>query len=150
MFAKHLKVALFFALLVCITACSTAGYSSKSNLIVPKTVRIAANIPPGLVAYVPRFVESLQARGFSVGNTNDPRALVLRFEHNDSVMNLSVSAGLWSQGVPVLTASATNSGWGTALARGSALNSLVGKTAKKFDVELADFVKHTQIVPDAQ
>ena len=115
MLTKQLKaLSAVFVLLVGITACSSTGYSTKTNLVVPKTIRVATNIPPGFVAYVPRFVESLQARGFSVGNTNDPRALELRFEHSDSVMNLSVSAGLWNQGIPVLTASATNSGWGTA------------------------------------
>lgn len=97
---------------------------------------------------MPRFVALLESKGFAVGETSDPRALELRLEHNDSVMNLSVSASLWRQGVPVLSASATNSGWGTAIARGGALNSLAEKAAEQFDEQLSDLSSRTQVVPD--
>lgn len=132
-----------------LVSCSSTGYATKSDLTAPRTIRAPTHIPPGLVAYVPRFVESLEARGFAVGRTTDPNALELRFEHNDSVMNLSVSAGLWRQGVPILTASATNSGWGTALARGRALNSLADTALKQFDTELTELGSRIKVVPDA-
>lgn len=145
--ARAFLVAAVFA--VGVIGCTSAGYLTKPPLVVPKTIRAPATIPPELVPHVPRFVESLQAQGFSVGKTDDRRALDLVFEFNGNPFNLRVSVGLWNQGVPVLTASATNSGWGTAIARGTAVNSLAGKAGNQFDVQLAVLVSRTQIVPDA-
>lgn len=132
-----------------LSACSTTGFSSNSNLIAPKTIKPPTSIPAEVAPYVPEFVDMLKAKGFAVGETNDPRALVLYFEFNPNPFNLRVSAGLMQQGVPVLTASATNPGWGTALARGSAVNSLSESAASTFKIELNKFMTHTQIVEDA-
>ena len=145
---RWVRMLLLMTLVATIPACSSAGFSTKQTLTAPRTIKAPTYIPPGMVPYVPRFTALLEAKGFVVGKTDDPQALELRFEHNDSVMNLSVSASLWRQGVPVLSASATNSGWGTAIARGSALNSLVDKTAKQFEEQLTDISGRTQIVPD--
>ena len=95
------------------------------------------------------YVEALQAKGFTVGKTEDPRALELVFEFNGNPFNLRVSAGLWRQGIPVLTGSATNSGWGTALARGAAVNSLADKSVAQFKTELDMFASRVQIVADS-
>ena len=141
-----LLLLLFFGLI----GCSSTGYSTKTSLVVPKTIRSPANIPPELVPYVPRFVAILQEYGFTVGRTEDPRALDLVFEFNGNPFDLRVSAGLWHEGIPILSASATNSGWGTALARGSAVNSLADSTVAAFAIELRSLISHTQIVPNAQ
>jgi len=97
---------------------------------------------------VARFVEALQAHGFLVGKTDDPRALDLVFEFNRNPYDLRVSPALWSQGIPVLTGSATNPGWGTALARGSAVASLAYNASRKSEGELIGFVSHIPVVPD--
>lgn len=73
----------------------------------------------------------------------------LVFEFNGNPFNLRVSAGLWREGVPILTASSTNSGWGTALARGSAVNSLADSAVSTFQSELTSLMARTEIVPDA-
>jgi hypothetical protein len=99
-------VLLLLFVLLGIAGCSSTGYSTKTNLVAPKTIRAPASIPPEIVPYVPRFVELLQAKGFSVGRTDDPKALDLVFEFNSNPFNLRVSAGLWRQGIPVLSASA--------------------------------------------
>lgn len=132
-----------------VTGCSSAGYSTKSSLVVPRTIRTPANIPSEVVPYVPRYIEALQAKGFAVGKTTDPRALDLVFEFNGNPFNLRVSAGLWNQGIPVLTGSATNPGWGSAIARGTAVNSLADKSVKQFSTELESFASRVTIVPDA-
>lgn len=151
MLLRHCRIVLLLPLfLLTFVGCSSTGYSTKTNLVAPKTIRAPASIPPEIVPYVPRFVELLQAKGFAVGKTDDPKALDLVFEFNPNPFNLRVSAGLWRQGVPVLSASATNSGWGTALARGSAVNSLAESTVSVFDEELQKLVARTQIVPDGQ
>ncbi len=143
----------FLLVPLCILAligCSSTGYSTKSNLVSPRTIRSPASIPPEIIPYVPRFVELLQAKGFVVGKTDDPHALELIFEFNGNPFNLRVSAGLWREGIPILSASATNAGWGTALARGSAVGALVDSTAAIFETELNNLVARTRIVPDGQ
>jgi hypothetical protein len=129
--------------------CSTTGYSTKASLVAPKTIKAPASIPPEVVAYVPRFVELLHAKGFAVGRTEDPRALELVIEFNGNPFNLRISAGLWKDGIPVLSASATNSGWGTALARGSAVSALADSAAATFKSELDSLATRVQIVADA-
>ncbi len=129
-------------------ACSTTGYTSQSRLLAPRTIRAPKDIDPEIVPYVPRFVEALERAGFRVGNTKNPNALDLKFDFNGNPFNLRVSAGLWREGIPVLSASATNSGWGTALARGGAVNTLADLTLTKFKADLADLMTRIQIVPD--
>jgi len=148
MFGKFM-IAVFSISLLTVEGCSSTGYATKENLVVPHTIRTPTNIPPEVVPYVPKYVEALRAKGFAVGQTNDPRALDLVFEFNGNPFNLRVSAGLWRQGVPVLTGSATNSGWGTAIARGSAVNSLAEKSVAQFRTELESFASRVQVVPDA-
>lgn len=140
--AAALSVAVFVA------GCSSTGYATKESLVVPRTIRAPTSIPAEVVPYVPRYVEALQAKGFVVGKTGDPRALDLVFEFNGNPFNLRVSAGLWRQGIPVLTGSATNSGWGTAMARGSAVNSLAEKSVAQFKTELDSLASRAKIVAD--
>lgn len=137
-------------ILIGIMGCSSTGYSVKTSLEVPKIIRTPSNIPPELVPYFPRFVEILQQNGFSVGKTQDPRALDLVVEFNGNPFNMRVSAGLWREGIPILSASSTNSGWGTAIARGSAVNSLADSTASIFESELRNLKAHTRILPEIQ
>jgi hypothetical protein len=137
---------LFFGLM----GCSSTGYSTKTSLVAPKTIRSPVNIPPELAPYAPRFVAMLEENGFTVGRTEDRRALELMFDFNGNPFNLRVSVGLWREGVPILSASATNSGWGTALARGPAVSSLADSSAAKFEIELKNLISRTQIVPDMQ
>ena len=145
---RNVGKAVVIALLLSAAGCSSTGYATKESLVVPHTIRAPASIPPEVVPYVPRYVEALQAKGFAVGKTDDPRALELVFEFNGNPFNMRVAAGLWRQGIPVLTGSATNPGWGTALARGSAVNSLAEKSVSQFKAELDSFAARAQIVAD--
>lgn len=71
------------------------------------------------------------------------------FDFEGHPFNLRVSVGLWREGIPILTASATNPGWGTILARGSAVKSLVDSAVSKFESELRALIERIEIVPDA-
>lgn len=151
MLLKRRRISFLLSLLILsLIGCSSTGFSTKTSLVVPKTIRSPANIPPELVPYVPRFVAILQQNGFAVGRTQDPRALDFVLEFNGNPFNLRVSAGLWREGIPILSASAANSGWGVALARGSAVNSRADSAVSTFESELRNLMAYIQIVPDAQ
>lgn len=105
-------------------------------------------IHPDLAPYLPRFVSAVEALGFQVAHTDDPTALQLRLDFNPNVMNMRVSAALWQSGVPIVTADAANSGWGTAIARGSALQNLVDTAATGFQTELRKMAGQLRILED--
>lgn len=91
----------------------------------------------------------MEALGFRIAPTDDPNALQLRLEFNPNIMNMRVSAALWQNGVPIVAADAANSGWGTALARGTALNNLVDSAAAQFDAQLQKISARIRIVDDS-
>lgn len=149
-FQRPLCLFVLLLMSLALAACSTTGYSTKASLQIPRVIRAPSAIPPELVPHAARFVELLQAKGFSVGRTDDPRALDLIFEFNGNPFNLRVSVGLWREGIPVLSASATNSGWGTVIARGPAVSSLVDSTVQQFRTELSNMLLTTKVLTDAK
>jgi hypothetical protein len=94
-------------------------------------------VHPEIAPYVPEFVDALREQGFTVAADSDPDALLLQLEFNPNPFNLRVSASLLQHGIPVLTASATNSGWGTALARGVAVNGRAEAAIANFRAQLS-------------
>lgn len=139
--------AVFLIALVC--GCTTTSYSTKSKVVAPVTIKSPKSIPPEIAPYVPMFVEVLESSGFKVGKTTDPSALELRFEFNGNPFNIRVAAGLWREGIPVLTASSTNPGWGTALARGAAVNGRAESAVSAFESEIKKMKNNFVIVTDA-
>lgn len=137
-------------LAVLVASCSTTGYSTRQTMVVPRTVAPPTNVHPEVLPYVPEFVDALQQAGFTVGPTTDPDALSLQVEFNPNPFNIRVSASLIQHGVPILSTSATNSGWGTALARGSAVNSRADAAVKDFRTELSKLMAHVSIRADAK
>jgi len=140
------KFALICSLIALIAACASTGYVITSDLTVPKTVTLANSLDTEVAPYAPRFISILVQHGFTVGTSNDPHAMELRLDFNGNPFNMRVGAALWHDGAPILTASATNSGWGTALARGAAVQNLADSCATKFERELSQLQPHLRIV----
>jgi len=132
--------------LLLLAGCAATGYVSKGDISVPRTVTIQRDIHPEVAPYVPKFVAILETTGLKVGSSDDKHALELRFDFNGNPFDLRVGASLWQDGVPILTASATNSGWGTALARGSAVQNLADSAAATFEKEISELRPHLRIV----
>ena len=144
------KIAVVIFALAFICGCTTTSYSTKSKVIAPITIKSPKSIPPEIAPYVPMFVEILESNGFKVGKTEDPSALELKFEFNGNPFNIRVAAGLWREGVPILTASSTNPGWGTALARGAAVNGRAESAVSAFESEIKKMKSNFVIVTDEQ
>ena len=140
------KFALICSVVALTAACASTGYVITSDLTVPKTVTLANSLDTEVAPYAPRFISILVQHGFAVGTSNDPHAMELRLDFNGNPFTMRVGAALWHDGAPILTASATNSGWGTALARGTAVQNLADSCATKFDRELSQLQPHLRIV----
>jgi hypothetical protein len=63
----------------------------------------------------------------------DAVTATLKVDFNPDVFGMRVSAELIHEGIPVLTAGATNAGWGALIARGAAAENLAESAAKNFD-----------------
>ena len=131
---------------VVLSACASTGYVSTFTISVPKTVTLSTALDPEVAPFAPRFIAILAQHGFVVGNSNDPHAMQLRLDFNGNPFNMRVGAALWHDGAPILTASATNSGWGTALARGSAVQNLADSCATTFERELSQLQPYLRII----
>jgi hypothetical protein len=140
------KFALICSVVAFMAACASTGYVTTSDLTVPKTVTLANSLDPEVAPYAPRFISILVQHGFVVGTSNDPHAMELRLDFNGNLFNMRVGAALWHDGAPILTASATNPGWGTLLARGAAVQNLADSCATKFERELSRLQPHLRIV----
>lgn len=134
---------------VALSGCSSTGTASRSLIVAPQTIKAPEDVHPEVAPYVPDFIEALRGAGFNVGPTTDPNALHLKVEFNPNVFNIRVAALLTQHGVPILSASATNPGWGTALARGVAVNGRAEAALESFKEQLADLSPRLRIVPDA-
>ena len=137
-----------YAMAMFVAACSSSSHSVARAVTAPRTVNPPSSTHPDIAPYLPRFISAVEALGFRVARTDDPSALQLRVDFNPSVMNMRVSAALWQNGVPIVTADAANSGWGTALARGTAVQNLVESAAKAFQVELRKMSSSLHIEED--
>jgi hypothetical protein len=131
-----------------LAACSTTSFSIESHLTVPATVRAPVRVHRAVREYLPELVEMLQSVGFSVGRTNDPEALELQLNYNPNPFNLRVSASLLQDGVPVVRAASTNTGWGTIMFRGNAIDGRAEAMLSAFANELEDLVQRITIRPD--
>ena len=146
----YIKPALVTAFLsVFVASCSTTAFSTKGFLVVPRVVVPPSNVHPEVAPYVPEFVDALQAAGFTVGPSSDPDALSLKVEFNPNLFNIRVAASLEQHGVAVLSVSATNPGWGTAIARGVAVNGRAEAALEDFRAELAKLMPRVKFKPDA-
>ena len=141
----HLKIVLLISIYsVAIAACSTTGFTTSRDLVVPRTVAAPTNIPAEIAPYVVKFADALESAGFKIGETDDPDALRLQMEFNPNPFNTRVSALLIHHQVPVLSASATNPGWGTAMFRGVAVEGRADAALENFRVELAKLMQRVK------
>ncbi|HEX4954047.1 MAG TPA: PEGA domain-containing protein [Thermoanaerobaculia bacterium] len=136
-------------LLVPLLACSSTSYSIKETIVVPREVRPPQLVPPDLTPYVPRFIDVLQDAGFSVQQTDDPRALQLWLNFDPDPWNMRVTVSLVRDGAPILTAEARNAGWGNMLAQGASVKNLADSALTQFSSELKQVRLTLRIEPAA-
>lgn len=128
--------------------CTSAGHSTRERLIVPQIVQAPRSTPSVLKLYEGQFIDALESHGFLVGSTEDPEALELVFIFDGNPFNMKVVAELRRGSVAVLTASANNAGWGTAISRGGAVADLAGSALSEFEKELNILLQNVSIRTD--
>ncbi len=133
------KIFSYIATLACVallTACASSSTSIKEAVVVPKTIRIVESYHPEVAQFVPSFLEVFDQNGFAIGYTEDPDAATLRIDFDPNVFHTAIYIKLTQGNRTLLSSEASNSGWGTGIARASALNTLAENVKVNLDKEL--------------
>lgn len=126
---------------------------ASSSQVVSDVVSIPVTVSTSVVtgeaaAYVDEFYKALQDRGFKYGETDDPNAAEMIVSFDPNVFHTEFVIQLAQRGRMIVESRASNSGWGTGIARPQALARLADEVTKNFRRELSKL--SLKIVPDQQ
>ncbi len=125
--------------LVALAACTSTSGIVSNNVSLPKTIK-AKQLHPEIAAYADFFYEPFREKGFEVGKSDDPNAAVIDVIFNPNVFNTTITILLKnSSGKTLLMSEVSNKGWGTGIARNSAISALSQKTTENLRDELNKF-----------
>lgn len=133
------KIASYIAIFACVallSACASSSTSVKESVVVPKTIRVIESYHPEVAQFVPSFLDVLGQNGFAFGYTEDPDAATLRIDFDPNIFHTAIYVKLIQGNKTLLSSEASNSGWGTGIARASALNTLAENVKVNLDKEL--------------
>jgi len=136
MMKKIVSYLAIFAYVALLTACASSSTSVKESVVVPKTIRVVESYHPEVAQFVPSFLDVLGQNGFAFGYTEDPDAVTLRIDFDPNIFHTAIYVKLTQGNKTLMSSEASNSGWGTGIARASALNTLAEKVKVNLDKEL--------------
>lgn len=134
-------------LVMFLAACASSSQVMTGDATIPVTVSTPV-IKGEAAPYADDFYKALQDRGFKLGETDDPNAAALVVNFDPNVFHTEFILQLVQHGRVIVESKASNSGWGTGIARPQALARLADETTKNFRKELNNL--SLKIVPDTQ
>lgn len=150
---KNMFLSALVAAALLLAGCATGTHGSAVNgkYSVPSIVTVAADVPPQLKDYVPKFGQVLGYYGLKLDKTDDPRAFQLHLAYSEATGDPKVSAWLTQDGRTVLEVFATPRrwvpwGWFTTPTDKDKLLAEVADTAvQEFDNRMNDFMDDVRI-----
>ena len=130
-----IRVTLTFFLAL-LAGCSSTSLSTKETVNLPRTLRLSENYHPEVAPYIGDFLQSVVKKGFGIGYTEDPNAAVISIEFDPNVFHTEIKLKVTQNGKVIVSSEASNSGWGTGIARNSALAKLAANVTTNLDKEL--------------
>ena len=116
---------LSICILVLSFGCTSNAVATKDKIILPKTLNIYL-AHPEISQYASYFYESFKRKGFNIGQTDDPRAGKIYIGFNPDLFNTTITVSLKdSRDRDIVISEVSNKGWGTGIARGSAISNLL-------------------------
>ena len=122
---------------VWLTGCASKAYSVGGTHEIPGIIKLP-NLRGEVAQFSDDFTDPFIARGFSFGESDDPRAAELVVRFNPNPFNTEFDVSLLQQGRVLLNSTASNKGWGTGLARSAALADLVSKVRSGIETSLSE------------
>ena len=128
---------LSICVLVLSFGCTSNAVATKDKIILPKTLNIYL-AHPEISQYASYFYESFKRKGFNIGQTDDPRAGKIYIGFNPDLFNTTITVSLKdSRDRDIVISEVSNKGWGTGIARGSAISKLAQETVANLDKTLS-------------
>jgi len=118
-----------------ITSCASTAKVSVDQLTAPRTISVSGATGEA-ASYVDELVKPLTSRGFVVGTTTDPSAIQVIIEFDPNVFHTEFVVKLRQKGKIIAETQASNSGWGTGIARSSALPALAQSASSALEEQL--------------
>lgn len=112
---------IFMMMVICGCASSTVG--TREAVSIPRTIKLNS-IQGEASQFVDRFLQPLKDSGFRFGETDDPDAALLLIKFDPNVLHTAFEVTLKKGAMVVIRSEASNSGWGTGIARSQALEKL--------------------------
>jgi hypothetical protein len=122
--------------LVLLIGCSSTSIATKESVNLPRTLRLSENYHPEVAPFVGDFLQPIVKKGFSIGYTEDPNAAAISVEFDPNVFHTEIKFKVTQNGKVIVSSEASNSGWGTGIARNSALAKLAANVTTNLDKEL--------------
>ncbi len=121
---------------VLISGCASSTVSTKEAISIPRTIKLSATQGEAS-QFVDRFLQPFKDSGFRFGETDDPEAAVLLIQFDPNVFHTAFDVTLKKGATVVIKSEASNSGWGTGIARPQALEKLASEVEAGMRKELA-------------
>jgi hypothetical protein len=124
------------ALLLGCTSTSSGTFSGSAH---GATVSVFAPAGSSSALYLPKLVAVLRKHGFTVVGSGQKAEYSAELEMNAGVWNVQCTINLLQRGVPVVSASNLNPGWGNWIARGASINVVADSVIREFDKKLSGY-----------
>ena len=134
---RNLFIGIFGALIVLIMGgCASSGTRTTQSIEAPAVFNLA-RVRGEASAYVDEILAPIVDRGFRKGATNDPKALYVEIQFDPNLFHTAFTVLIKQYGTTLVKAEASNSGWGTGIARGYALSKLALEVSNQIDSQLS-------------
>jgi hypothetical protein len=124
------------AFLLGCTSTSSGTFSGSAH---GATVSVSAPAGSSSALYLPKLVAVLRKHDFTVVGSGQKAEYSAELEMNAGVWNVQCTINLLQRGVPVVSASNLNPGWGNWIARGASINVVADSVIREFDKKLSGY-----------
>jgi hypothetical protein len=121
------------------TSTSTGNFAPGAGHVNGATVSVSAPAGSSSALYLPKLVAVLRKHGFTVVGKGQPAEYSAELEMNAGVWNVQCTINLLQRGVPLISASNLNPGWGNWLARGASISVVADAAIREFDKKLSGY-----------
>jgi len=128
----------FLVLFLSITllGCASSSISTKESVSIPRTLRLNENFHAEVAPFIGDFLQPIVQKGFDIGYSEDSEAGVISIEFDPNIFHTEIKFKITQKNKVIIESSASNYGFGTGVARNSALANLASNVKNNLESEL--------------
>lgn len=128
----------FLVLFLSITllGCASSSVSTKESVSIPRTLKLNENFHAEVAPFIGDFLQPIVQKGFDIGYSEDLEAGIISIEFDPNIFHTEIKFKITQKNKVILESNASNSGWGTGIARNSALAKLASNVKNNLESEL--------------